>query len=787
VDKIYSIRNFIIGLLVLAAVVQILYLDSYIYSSEKENIKQSIMHDVKNISVSLQGDIEYLMRYEHEAQVKVKLAELGINKNIKHAVLIDKNNIVRASTQLAQIGLKLWEVLQNFKSSDVERIKSNISLGKNKSEGEIWINDNERVIVSVLPVAAFSGSDNIRKDRSGMLIIVYELAAEFDSAFGLLFRLSISQLIGLVVLGGLLQVLVFRRLNVITNAVKKIGEGNYDINIQVAGKDELGRLARGVESMGHEVASGMQSKSEQQQHINKLLGAVTRSEETFKKAQEIAHIGSWDWDISDGSLTWSDEIYRIFGLKPQEFGATYEAFLNSVHPDDQTIVTDAVNLAVSDPSALYFAEHRVVHPDGVVRDVQEQGKVYRDQKGNPVRMIGTVLDITESKRIGQELNKEKNFINAVLDSAAAIILVLNREGQIVRFNYACEKISGYTFEEIKNKFPWETVLPKEVSDEIYCNAFRDLVSSPEHKIGYYINEWVNKSGERFLIDWANSTLLDDNGEVEYVVSIGVDITEKYKAQNELEIYKDNLENIVDVRTKELESVQQELIKKERLATLGQLTATVSHELRNPLGAMAPSLYVVKKLSAKDDERMQQAIERIERNIGRCDRIIDELLDFTRIDKLALTPVLIDLWLDGVINEQNILPGVSIQREFGLEKIQVMLDVDVMRRAVINVFDNACQSMQDESDGNKVIKDAVLNISTKINRNRVELVFSDSGCGMSDEVLQKIFEPLFSTKGFGVGLGMPTVMQIMQQHNGGVDIHSSVNTGSVVILWLPLVK
>ena len=133
-----------------------------------------------------------------------------------------------------------------------------------------------------------------------------------------------------------------------------------------------------------------------------------RAEETLRKsraglaeAQRIAHVGNWDWNIVTNELSWSDEIYRIFGLSPQEFGATYEAFLSSVHPDDREFVKTSVNEALYE-NKPYSIDHRIVLPDGSERIVHEQAEVFFDDGGSPTRMVGTVQDITDRKRAEQE-------------------------------------------------------------------------------------------------------------------------------------------------------------------------------------------------------------------------------------------------------------------------------------------------------------------------------------------------------------------------------------------------
>jgi PAS domain S-box-containing protein len=126
------------------------------------------------------------------------------------------------------------------------------------------------------------------------------------------------------------------------------------------------------------------------------------SEARLREAQGIAHFGNWDWDIVKNVLIWSDEIYRIFGLEPQQFGATYEAFLNSVHPEDREFVKQSVNEALYEGKP-YDIDHRIVWPDGSVRVVHEIAEVTFDETGKPIRMVGTVHDITERKRAEEEL------------------------------------------------------------------------------------------------------------------------------------------------------------------------------------------------------------------------------------------------------------------------------------------------------------------------------------------------------------------------------------------------
>lgn len=137
---------------------------------------------------------------------------------------------------------------------------------------------------------------------------------------------------------------------------------------------------------------------------DKAERALINSEQRLSKAQRIAHLGSWDWNIVSNKLIWSDEIYRIFGVDPQAFDATYETFLSFVHPDDRQLVTQAVEEALTDKKT-YSINHRIIRPDGTERIVNEQAEVTFDESGTAVEMMGTVQDITEVERAHAQIKQ----------------------------------------------------------------------------------------------------------------------------------------------------------------------------------------------------------------------------------------------------------------------------------------------------------------------------------------------------------------------------------------------
>jgi signal transduction histidine kinase len=262
-------------------------------------------------------------------------------------------------------------------------------------------------------------------------------------------------------------------------------------------------------------------------------------------------------------------------------------------------------------------------------------------------------------------------------------------------------------------------------------------------------------------------------------AVRVAIDRQRQAEQDLTGFNQELEQRVEERTEELHQAQKELLRKERLATLGQLTGTVSHELRNPLAVMRTSTHILRSLSADAKPQAARAVDRLERSITRCDHIVDELLDYTRISNMEPRPMGLDGWLAETLAELEVPEGVTLNTSLGLDGATIPIDAERLRRAVINVFDNACQAMAEAG------RLATLTVTTQARNGRAEITIADTGPGISGDILPHIFEPLFSTRNFGVGLGLPVVKQIMEQHGGGVSIDTHEGQGTCFTLWLPM--
>ena len=214
--------------------------------------------------------------------------------------------------------------------------------------------------------------------------------------------------------------------------------GNYSTKVPVRRYDELGKLGHAFNAMAARIQASraaleqrIAERTHELEERKRAEAALRQSEASLREAQRIAHLGNWEWNVPSNELHWSDEVFLIFGIRRQAFGATYESFLGQVHPADRERVEQAVGQSLN-TSEPYNIEHRIIRPDGEARIVRGQGEVVHDNSGRITRMVGTVQDITEQKRIEAEFLRAQRMdgIGAIaggmahdLNNALAPILI----------------------------------------------------------------------------------------------------------------------------------------------------------------------------------------------------------------------------------------------------------------------------------------------------------------------------------------------------------------------------
>ncbi|MGD9159308.1 MAG: ATP-binding protein [Desulfobacteraceae bacterium] len=222
-----------------------------------------------------------------------------------------------------------------------------------------------------------------------------------------------------------------------------------------------------------------------------------------------------------------------------------------------------------------------------------------------------------------------------------------------------------------------------------------------------------------------------------------------------------------------------VIQKEKLAILARLTATISHDIRNPLGTINTSIFSIKTaIEKKQPERIESALRLAERNIKRCDQILTEFIDVTHKVEINTMPTKIDVWIKGLIEEQAFPPSIEIIHDLNCDHA-VAIDPDQLRRALSNIIKNALQALKNSNSAENK-----LTIHSSMTKDDVVICVSDTGTGIPENVLPRIYEPLFSSKSFGVGLGLTVAREIVEKHDGTISVESETGSGTKVTLKIP---
>lgn len=432
------------------------------------------------------------------------------------------------------------------------------------------------------------------------------------------------------------------------------------------------------------------------------------------------------------------------------------------------LIGQPVEMLVSQPMrshhagdrAKFFAhsESRAMGKGRDLHGMRKDGQEFPLEIGlNPIRtsdgmrVLASVVDISERKRAEQTLQKERDFINAVLEIAGALVVVLDREGRILRFNRACERMTGYSSEEVMGQRVWDLfVIPDEVEG---VKAVFERLLGGEHRNDYE-NYWKGKEGALRRTSWSNTVLADSNGRVEYVVAAGLDITD-------------------------LKQVEEQLRKTERIAELGTLASGMAHEIGTPMNViLGRAEYLLQRTA---DEGMKKGLTTIVTQIERITKVMHQLLAFARrkqpdrqvVDLGEIVEDCLEMFQERMTHNR-----ITVEKAIEADMPPVLADRDQLIQVLINLVTNSLHAMP---EGGR------LRLSLNRENSHVRLGVSDTGHGMPEEIRSKIFEPFFTTKDFGMGtgLGLTVVKGLIEEHGGTITVESVVGTGTTFWVRFPL--
>jgi PAS domain S-box-containing protein len=494
---------------------------------------------------------------------------------------------------------------------------------------------------------------------------------------------------------------------------------------------------------------------------------LRESEKRLSRTQEIAHLGSWELDLVNNRLSWSDETYRIFGLGPREFEATYEGFLEAVHPDDRAAVDAAYSGSVREGRDSYEIEHRVVRKsDGDVRWVHEKCEHLRDSAGRIVRSVGMVLDITESRRAEQALRllaeEERLRLAAAVEQASESIIMAGLDGTIQYVNAAFEGINRRSEGEVLGK-SYFGFLAGEPQEKEIREAFGQG--------GQWTGRLARKAGEGDTreLDVAISPVRDPNGRILSFLVVERDITREAK-------------------------LQQHMRQTQKAEALGTLAGGIAHDFNNVLSTIAVNSELA-LLELEEKARARSPLPLVLQAVLRGKELVKQIITFSRQREQERRPMKISPVLKETLKflRSSLPQSIEIQEDIIADTDTVLADPSQIHQILINLCSNAAYAMREEGGrlgvhlAAKRVDAAMAALHPDLKPGPyLRLTVSDTGHGMSPEVMDRIFDPFFTTKapGEGSGLGLSVVQGIVKSYGGAITVYSKVGHGSTFNVFLP---
>jgi PAS domain S-box-containing protein len=493
--------------------------------------------------------------------------------------------------------------------------------------------------------------------------------------------------------------------------------------------------------------------------------ALRESEARLRLALDAAKAGTWEWDLRTNKNLWSDGLWRLYGLEPYCREPSYEAWREVIHPDDREQAERIVQEAARTGSELNV-QWRVRDREGATRWLMAQGQPVREGGGAVARFIGIVLDITDRKKAEEAQREAEGRYRSLFENITEEVhfwqIVRDEKGQIktwrlVDANPPALRTWGRTLDEVKGRTADESVGPGTTEHEM--SAVRKVIAE---QVPYVFEDYFPNLDRYFRF---TTIPLGES-----FITTGTDITAIRKAQNLMEQHNEEL--------READRRKNEFI------------AVLSHELRNPLAPIRNSLYLLER-APPGSERLTRAREIIQRQVGHLTRLVDDLLDVTRISrgKVELQRSRIDareVVRRACDDHRALLHDRRLElRVATADPVWIEADETRIAQVVGNLLQNAAKFGH---------AGGAVTVSVGTSDGQAQIRVRDDGIGIPPDFLPRVFEPfvqadvgLARTKG-GLGLGLALVKGLVELHGGSVGAYSDgAGGGAEFVVNLPLTR
>lgn len=524
-----------------------------------------------------------------------------------------------------------------------------------------------------------------------------------------------------------------------------------------------------------QLRSEIQEKEKATQAKNLALIAMQESEERLQFALETIHTGAWDLDLTNHTAYRSKEHDRIFGYPELLPEWTYDRFLEHVLPEDRTFVDESFQNAISTRGEWHF-ECRIRRADGEIRHILAAGRHRIKGSDGTLKMAGIVQDITEHKQAETQLKDLTQRLNYHIDNSPLAVIEWGPDMRLVRWSGAAELMFGWKAEEVLGKYMDDFRWIYEEDAAQVAEVTSKLLTGT-HPPQFSANRNYRKDGEVVYCEWYNSSLLDDSGRLRSILSLVLDVTERVKLETALQQYSVMLESKVKERTAELRKKDRLLIQQSRLAAMGEMINNIAHQWRQPLNVLGLNiqrLSLYYDLGKFNKEFLDSSTQDAMNLIQHMSQTIDDFRTFFQPDKEKT---------NFSVN-QAIQQSVNLVKDsFNHHQIKLRIQTDndphlygypnEFSQVILNILQNARDVFVERE-----VSDRLVTITTASEEGHTLITIADNAGGIPENVIDKIFEPYFSTKGVqGTGIGLYMSKNIIETNLNGKLSVRNVNNGA----------
>jgi len=518
-----------------------------------------------------------------------------------------------------------------------------------------------------------------------------------------------------------------------------------------------------IDQITHLAGVAIQQKAAQEK--------LQRSEAYLAEAQKLTHTGGWVWDArSQKVLYCSEEMFRIYGLDPRESSLTRENFRQRIHPEDRDWVEKRFEKVLREKKDG-VAEYRVRLPDGTVRYINASGHPVLDEDGELIEFVGTAVDVTERKRT--EL--ERRRLASLVEQAADLMAIADLGGGTpIYLNKAGLKMVGFdSWEEARTRRGIHYMFPEDrqfVNEVLWPTVLEKGCWSGEMRFRHF------KTGEPIPILYSAFRIDDpETGQPVNVGNVCRDITERKRAEAEA--------RESDRRYREM---QMELAHANRVATMGQLTASIAHEVNQPIAATVINAEAALRwlgAGSLNPEEVRQALTSIIKDGNRAAEVINRIRALIkkappRKDRLEVNGVILEII--ELTRGEAARNGISVSTELADHLPVVGVDRVQLQQVLLNLVVNAIEAMGATNEGPRELL-----ISTgEVDSSGVMVAVRDSGPGVELAMLTRIFDSFYTTKQTGLGLGLSICRSIIEAHGGRLWASAHQRRGATFQFTLP---